>query len=70
MSIPTPRGYTGVEHEGGTVHAVDLSDLGDGPLWRETPVCGAATGVSSDEAGPAALHQREITCPDCTGIVG
>jgi len=71
MSIPTPPGYTGVEHDDGTVHAVDLSELHDDrALWRETPVCGAATGVPSDEAGPAALHRPEITCPGCIGIAG
>lgn len=67
----TPQGYDGVEHDNGVVHAIDLGELSeDRPLWRETPVCGAATGVSSDEAGPYVIHQREITCNDCTGILG
>jgi hypothetical protein len=68
--LPLPRGYVGVEHDDGTVHAIDLDDLHDDrPLWREPPVCGRATGVSSDEGGPAALHRRVITCLDCTAIL-
>jgi hypothetical protein len=69
-ALPVPRGYVGVEHDGGTVHAIDLDDLSDDrPLWRETPVCGTGTGVSSDEGGPYALHRREITCIHCIGIL-
>ena len=70
-SLPTPRGYVGVEHADGTVHAVDLDDLHDNTLlWRETPVCATATGVSSDEGGVAALDRPEITCRDCAAILG
>jgi hypothetical protein len=66
----TPRGYVGVEHDDGTVHAIDLDTLHDDrPLWREPPVCGRATGVSSDEGGRAALHRRAITCLDCVSIL-
>jgi len=71
--MKTPQGYDGVEHDDGVVHAIDFRDLSQDdprPLWRETPVCGTATGVSSDEAGPSVIHRREITCNDCTGILG
>lgn len=73
MRLKTPPCYTGVEHADGTVHAIDMAPKAlhdDRPLWRETPVCGAATGVSSDEGGPAALHCRHVTCADCIGILG
>lgn len=66
-----PRGYVSVEHDSGRVHAIDLSELSDDrPLWRETPVCGTATGVSSDEGGPYALEPQVLTCHDCIGILG
>jgi hypothetical protein len=69
-TMPVPRGYVGVEHADGVVHAIDLDDLHDDrPLWREPPVCGRATGVSSDEGGHAALHRRTITCLDCVSIL-
>ena len=69
-TLRTPRGYVGVEHADGTVHAIDMDDLHDDrPLWREHPVCGSASGVSSDEGGPSALHQRTITCWQCVGIL-
>lgn len=69
-TIKTPAGYDGVEHADGTIHAIDMNDLHDCPLWREPPVCGRASGVSSDEGGPYALHQREITCWECISILG
>lgn len=76
--LPVPRGYTGVEHADGTVHAIDLDNLHDEtpdwpdgmPLWREPVVCGRATGVSSDEGGRSALHRRILTCLDCIAILG
>lgn len=68
--LATPHGYTGVEHDDGRVHAISLDSLHDGrPLWREEVVCGAATGVSSDEGGPAALHRRVINCQECVSIL-
>jgi hypothetical protein len=75
--LATPRGYDGVEHADGTVHAIDLDELHDQtpdwpdgmPLWREPAVCGTGTGVSSDEGGPAALHRRVITCWECVAIL-
>jgi hypothetical protein len=68
--MPTPRGYVGVEHDNGTVHAIDLDALHDDrPLWRETPVCDTATGVSSDEGGRYALHRRTLTCWQCIAIL-
>jgi hypothetical protein len=68
--LRTPRGYVGVEHDGGTVHAVSWDDQpGSVPLWRTVPVCGTSTGVSSDEGGRAALYRHEITCRDCIGIL-
>ena len=68
--MKTPRGYDGVEHDDGIIHAVDLDDPTEGiPLWRETPVCGTSTGVSSDEGGPSALHQRVLTCIHCIAIL-
>lgn len=70
MQLPVPRGYAGVEHDDEVVHAVDLSHLNDVPLWREPPVCGRATGVSSDEYGPQALHRAELTCWECIAILG
>jgi hypothetical protein len=71
IAVKTPKGYVGVEHADGEVHAIDLDTLHDDmPLWREPVVCGAATGVSSDEGGRAALHRREITCWECATILG
>ena len=67
--LKTPLGYDGVEHDDGTVHAIDLDNWGDGPMWRVAPVCGRATGVSSDEGGPYALHRRTITCIECVSIL-
>lgn len=68
--LATPRGYTGVEHDDGTVHAIDLDNLSnDRPTWRETPVCGTATGVPSDEGGHDALHRKLITCWQCVSIL-
>jgi hypothetical protein len=68
--MKTPRGYIGVEHEDGTVHAIDIDKIpDDGPVWRSPVVCGAATGVSSDEGGSAALHKRELTCWECISIL-
>jgi hypothetical protein len=68
--LPTPRGYVGVEHGDGTVHAIDLDTMSDErPLWRETPVCGTGTGVSSDEGGPDALHRCTLTCWQCISIL-
>jgi hypothetical protein len=70
FELATPRGYVGVEHADGRVHAIDLDELHDDrPLWREPVVCGAATSVSSDEGGHAALHQHVITCLDCVSIL-
>jgi hypothetical protein len=70
LELKTPRGYVGVEHGDGIVHAIDLDDLHDDrPLWREAPVCGRATGVSSDEGGHAALHRRVLTCWECIAIL-
>lgn len=70
MEMPVPRGYDGVEHDDGTVHAISLDDLHDDrPLWREPPVCGRATGVSGDEGGHAALHRRVITCWECASLL-
>jgi hypothetical protein len=59
------------------VHAIDLDTLhGETPayprgmpLWREPVVCGAASGVSSDEGGPAALHRKTLTCWMCVSIL-
>lgn len=66
----TPKGYDGVEHDDGTIHAIDLSELSDNrPLWREIPICGLATGVSSDEYGPEAIHRPEVTCWECKAIL-
>ena len=68
--MKTPKGYDGIEHADGVVHAIDLDDWGEeGPLWRVIPVCGTATGVSSDEGGPSALHQPVITCSHCIAIL-
>lgn len=68
--LPVPRGYDGVEHADGIVHAIDLDELHDDrPLWREDTVCGTGTGVSSDEGGPYALHQPAITCWQCISIL-
>lgn len=63
--------YMPVEHDGGTVHALNLSELdNDRPLWRNTPVCGTATGVSSDEAGPESVRpELQITCWECLSII-
>ena len=70
MMLATPRGYVGVEHGDEIVHAINLDDLhDDGPLWREPVVCGAASGVSSDEGGHDALHRRIITCWECVSIL-
>jgi hypothetical protein len=76
-TMATPRGYVGVEHADGTVHAISLAALHDEtpewpdgmPLWREPAVCGTGTGVSSDEGGHAALHRRVITCWQCVAIL-
>jgi hypothetical protein len=69
--MAVPLGYCAVEHADGTIHAINLSEGTEtiGPLWRQTPVCDTATGVSSDEGGPAALHRRAITCIHCMGIL-
>jgi hypothetical protein len=68
--LRAPKGYTTVQHGDGTVHAIDYGNWPDDvPLWRVTPVCDAATGVSSDEGGPSALHRRYITCTDCIAIL-
>jgi hypothetical protein len=68
--MATPRGYVGVEHADGTVHAISLDTLSDDlPLWREPVVCGTGTGVSSDEGGHAALHRRTLTCWQCVSIL-
>lgn len=69
-----PLGYVAFEHDGGTVHAVDVMD-GAMPVWRGIPVCGRATGVSSDEDGKLQTAHgghitREITCTDCIAILG
>ena len=63
--------YAPVEHDGGTVHAIDLAKRDNGiALWRNTPVCGMATGVSSDEAGPEATRpELRITCWECISII-
>jgi hypothetical protein len=69
-TLATPRGYVGVEHDDGAVHAIDLDNLHDDrPLWREPPACGRATGVSSDEGGHAALWIPTITCWECVSIL-
>lgn len=67
-----PPGYVAYEHDDGTVHAIDIFD-GGLPVWRTTPVCGAATGVSSDADGAAQMAgatTRPVTCRDCLGIIG
>lgn len=69
-----PLGYVAFEHDDGTVHAVDVFD-GALPVWRGTPVCNRATGVSSDEDGKlqtegGAHLTRLITCHDCIAILG
>jgi hypothetical protein len=70
FELTTPRGYAGVEHADGTVHAINLDNLHDDrPLWRETPVCGRASGVSSDEGGHAALWRKTLTCGECVSIL-
>jgi hypothetical protein len=71
LIVKAPFGYATVEHDGGTVHAINLDEARDGvPLWRNEPVCGMATGVSSDEAGPEALRaELDITCWECISIV-
>jgi hypothetical protein len=67
--MATPRGYAGVEHDDGRVHAISLDGWDDGPMWRVTPVCGTGTGVPGDEGGHAALHRRTLTCWQCTAIL-
>lgn len=68
--IPVPPGLEGVEHHDGKVHAVELAGLVPGqPIWRVPPVCGAATGVSSDEGGPAAIGRSHVTCWECISII-
>lgn len=68
--LKPPPGYDAVEHADGVVHAIGMGGLPAGrPLWREPPVCGRASGVSSDEGGPAALHQPFITCRECISIL-
>jgi hypothetical protein len=75
--LRTPRGYDGVEHADGTVHAIDLGQLHDEtpdwpdgmPMRREPPLCGTGTGVSSDEGGHTALHRPVITCWECVSIL-
>jgi hypothetical protein len=69
--LRTPAGYDGVTWADEVVHAIDMGGLHDDrPLWREPAVCGrAGPGVSSDEGGPAALHQRFITCWECISIL-
>ena len=70
--MAVPRGLCAVEHADGIIHAINLSEGTEtiGPLWRQTPVCDTATGVSSDEGGPAALHRRVLTCNSCIAILG
>jgi len=70
--IRLPQGkYAPVEHDGGTVHAINRTEVDSSiPLWRNTPVCGMATGVSSDEAGPEATRpELRITCWECISII-
>lgn len=71
MQMATPEGFQSVEHDDGKVHAIDLSDMVQGVLkFRNTPVCGAATGPSSDEAGRESWSEvLDITCSDCIGII-
>lgn len=70
IRLPQNR-YRPVEHDGGTVHAIDLDKLDNSiSLWRNTPVCGMATGVSSDEYGPESIRpELRITCWECISII-
>lgn len=72
MQMTCPRGFNAVEHDDSKVHAIDLTEMEAGvQLWRNTPVCGTATGPSSDEAGKDSwLMLLEITCRDCIAILG
>ena len=69
MNIIAPEGYISVQHADGKVHAIFGVGVRTRPLWRETPACGASTGVSSDEGGEDALEPRALTCWDCIGII-
>jgi hypothetical protein len=74
MSISAPNGYTPVEWDDGTVHAVNIDtwmDAADsGPLWRAPVVCDSSgPGVSSDEGGHDAVRAQKVTCADCIGIL-
>ena len=45
--------YAPVEHDDGTVHAIDLAKLSDeSPLWRNAPVCGMATECQATKPDP------------------
>jgi len=69
-TIKAPIGCASVEHDDGRIHVIDYDAWPEGvALWRVTPACGTATGVSSDEGGPYALRRRFITCPDCVAIL-
>jgi hypothetical protein len=63
------RGCIPVEHADGKVHAIDMGGLIDYPLWRSWVVCGASTGVTSDEGGHFALRPQDLTCSDCISII-
>jgi hypothetical protein len=71
LRLAPPEGYRSVEHDDGTVHAVDLDDLtADVQDARTAPVCGRATGPSSDEAGRQSwLELADITCWECIAIL-
>lgn len=71
MQMHCPIGYQTVEHDDGRIHAVDLDTMTVGLLlWRNTPVCGMATGPSSDEAGRASWRELlDITCLDCISVL-
>lgn len=72
MELNPPPGHKAVEHADGIIHGISLADWDSDsgtPLYRCTPVCGAATGVSSDEGGIEAMNRPAITCSACIGIL-
>ena len=66
-----PSSIWTVEHDDGTVHAIDTTAMEPGVQpWRNTPVCGTATGPSSDEGGELSWEERpELDCTDCISIL-
>lgn len=71
-TFPVPDGYRTVEHDDGTVHAINISEMKPGTQpWRNAPVCGRASGVSSDEGGEESWEEKlpEIDCIECISIL-